>query len=395
MIHIRAGGGDAPVMVFVTACAPVFCLDVRGMAKSGKNDAGRSITLDDVAKLAGVSIMTGSRALRGVAECRETTRDRVRQAAEQLGYQPNPIVTLFHAAVRRRSGAYHATLGWLNDFPERGHHRRTLHLRRILRGAVAQALKRGFKLEEVWLENAGALPVDRRAQRYAQILRARGSPGVVLPSLCHPELAMEPWAELSAVCLGGMVATHGNDAVISAFPERLHHVQPDFFSNMELACVSLRAQGYRRIGLFISDWHNRQTGKEYEAAFRQQQFEWPQAERVKPLIPLDPSTSQENEAQLLAWVRKEKPDVVLCSQGETCDWLRRGGLRVPQDIGVAHMWLSDDTSDWSGIDSDLGELGAAAVDQLIAQVQANVRGQPAKVHRLSFLGRWVESKTTR
>ena len=365
------------------------------MAESRKDGNGRALTLVHVAEAAGVSKMTASRALRGVGECSPETRARVEAAAKRLGYRANPIVTLFHAAVRRRSGAYHASLGWVNDFPDRGHHRKTLHLRRILRGAEAQAARRGFKLEEVWVEGAAALPLERRALRYGQILRARGSPGVILPVLRYADLALQPWENLSVACLGGMVVSPEARPATHAFPEVFHHVQPDFFSNVELACAALRARGYRRIGMFLADWHNRHNGREYEAAFRLQMQDRPRGERVKPLITPDPFTEAEQEKALLAWVEREKPDVVLCGLGQTCRWLRSAGWRVPQDIGVAHISLSDDTVGWSGIDPDLEAVGSAAVDLLIAQVQANASGQPGKVNRLSFLGRWVDGKTTR
>lgn len=360
-------------------------------------DAGsgaRSLTLEDVAKAAGVSKMTASRALRGAAECSEATRLKVKAVADKLGYRPNPIVTLFHAAVRRQSSGYHATFGWVNDYPLRGHHRKTLHLRRILRGAEEHAVCRGFKIEEVWFENAEKLPVERRALRYEQILRARGSPGVILPLLYQSDLAMQPWAELSTVCMGGMVASHGV-APYSAFPEKFHHVRPDFFANMEQACIALRARGYRRIGVFMSQWHNLSTGRQYEAAFRMQMNEWPKKDRVPMLITPESSSEAEQRVMLGDWVRNEKPDVVLTGQGYACDALKNEGLRIPKDVGLAHIWLSDDTPDWSGIDPDLEAVGAAAVDQLVAQLQANTRGQPAKVHRLSFLGRWVDGWTTK
>ena len=352
-------------------------------------------TLDDVARAAGVSKMTASRALRGAAECSAATRAKVEAAARAMGYRPNPIVTLFHAAVRRRSGVYHATLGWVNDFEKRGHHRTTLHLRRPLRGAEKRAAERGFKLEEIWVEDANKLPVERRALRYAQILKARGAPGVILPTLNHADLALEPWADLAVGELGGMVASAQAAPGVSAFPERFHHVQPDFFANVELACTALRARGYRRIGMFMAEWHNRYTGRQYEAALRMQMSDWPATDRVKPLITPEPAEEPDQERRLIEWVKRERPDVVLCGLGQTCDWLRRAGWRVPQDIGVAHIWLSDDTPDWSGIDPDLEAVGAAAVDLVISQIQANARGRPPKVHRLSFLGRWTDGVTTR
>ncbi|MEM9563548.1 MAG: LacI family DNA-binding transcriptional regulator [Actinomycetota bacterium] len=49
----------------------------------------RSVTLEHVAIRAGVSRQTVSRAINGRAEIRRETRDRVLQAAAELGYEPN------------------------------------------------------------------------------------------------------------------------------------------------------------------------------------------------------------------------------------------------------------------------------------------------------------------
>lgn len=46
-------------------------------------------TLDDVARAAGVSAMTASRALRGVAEVHPRTRERILRHAEAIGYRPH------------------------------------------------------------------------------------------------------------------------------------------------------------------------------------------------------------------------------------------------------------------------------------------------------------------
>ena len=49
------------------------------------------LTLEDVAKVAGVSVSTASRVLSGTANVRPAKRDAVMRAAEQLGYRPNAI----------------------------------------------------------------------------------------------------------------------------------------------------------------------------------------------------------------------------------------------------------------------------------------------------------------
>lgn len=54
-------------------------------------EAGRTVTIRDVAAAAGVSIGTASKALNGVGRMRQETRARVMAAARQLGFRPNPL----------------------------------------------------------------------------------------------------------------------------------------------------------------------------------------------------------------------------------------------------------------------------------------------------------------
>jgi DNA-binding LacI/PurR family transcriptional regulator len=55
------------------------------------DEDGRAITLEDVAREAGVSRATASRALTGSDTLATPARERVRAVAERLGYAPNPL----------------------------------------------------------------------------------------------------------------------------------------------------------------------------------------------------------------------------------------------------------------------------------------------------------------
>ncbi|GAB3454096.1 LacI family DNA-binding transcriptional regulator [Massilia terrae] len=61
-----------------------------------KKKAG--VTLVDVAKLAGVSVMTASRALSGEGYSSEETKAKVQAAAKQLGYIPNALARMMKGA---------------------------------------------------------------------------------------------------------------------------------------------------------------------------------------------------------------------------------------------------------------------------------------------------------
>jgi len=49
------------------------------------------VTLSDVARLAGVSVATASKALNGRDQVKDTTRQRVIEAADRLSFSPNPL----------------------------------------------------------------------------------------------------------------------------------------------------------------------------------------------------------------------------------------------------------------------------------------------------------------
>jgi LacI family gluconate utilization system Gnt-I transcriptional repressor len=72
------------------ACQASFAFHGAGMGQMAQ-DRARIVTLLDVAAKAGVSSMTVSKVMRGVGNISEETRQRVRRAADELGYLPNNL----------------------------------------------------------------------------------------------------------------------------------------------------------------------------------------------------------------------------------------------------------------------------------------------------------------
>lgn len=100
------------------------------------------VGIDDVARAAGVSTATVSRALRGLPDVRASTRLRVEQAAVQLGYAPTP------SAVSLASGRTR-TIGLLTPWVSRWFHSNAIEgACQALRVAGFDALLYSFQLDD-------------------------------------------------------------------------------------------------------------------------------------------------------------------------------------------------------------------------------------------------------
>jgi LacI family transcriptional regulator len=66
--------------------------------QSIRRKRGHAVTIDEVAKQANVSPMTVSRVVNGHGKVRESTRERVMHAVQELGYAPNLAARALAAA---------------------------------------------------------------------------------------------------------------------------------------------------------------------------------------------------------------------------------------------------------------------------------------------------------
>jgi LacI family transcriptional regulator len=65
--------------------------------EKSRSGNGKAVTLTDVARLAGVSVATASKALNGKSQVRAETREKVFEAARALSFTPNPFAQALHA----------------------------------------------------------------------------------------------------------------------------------------------------------------------------------------------------------------------------------------------------------------------------------------------------------
>lgn len=311
--------------------------------------------------------MTVSLALRGDPSIPEATRQRVTDAAKRLGYRPNPLVSALMAGLRGRHprgrGAH--LIAYVDSFGTRATAQQRASLQRYRKGAADAAERHGYRLQDFDLGPGGLTPT-----RLEQVLRARGIRGLVLAPfpVTGSELPLD-WTHFAAAAIGFSLAHPG-----------LHRAVNHQAQTARDAIRRLLDLGYRRIGLALSKHENDRAQKNWLSATLLARFEHPSEAISFPLLLED----RIEAARLRSWCRAERPEVVLTSESDVQAML---GARGPH---VAHLHLTANAAGCAGMDQANERVGAAAVDLVVEQLHANLRGVPEHPKTVLIEGRWVD-----
>lgn len=338
------------------------------------------ISQRQLAKLAGVSPMTVSLALRGHASISEETRARIRALADEHGYRPDPALAALNAyRVRNSRASYHGTIGWLTGFPTHGGWRSLIQAEGYFEGAQKRAEELGYGLEEFWARDPALTP-----KRMTQILLSRGVRGLIVAPLPAgvAELSLG-WENFCAVSLGYQLKNPS-----------LHVVMNNQFRNMKTVVQRLYKQGYRRIGMAMPSAKDKRVDHNYLAGYFVAMHDFPcDAAHMVPLL-----SDNFDRACFQEWMRQERPDAIVVAAStayEVMEWLRDLNLRVPEDIGVAVASIPYGDKTISGIDENVPSIGAHAVDAVVGMIHRNEMGVPQRRFSMLLEGDWTEGKTSR
>lgn len=337
----------------------------------------KRVPLRMIAEKTGLSRMAVSLALRDHPSIPPATRKRVQAAARRLGHRADPVIADLMARLRATRTHSEETLAIVTnqrdgrsweDFPTH---------RAYYEGAKARAEQLGYKVEEFRLHEDGMTE-----KRLSQILWTRGIEGVLIfPLLGNPgffDMRLE-WKRFSSAAIAFSLR--------SPLLHRscVHHTQ----AVLE-ACRHLRKLGYRRPGLAIEAQQDERTGHHWRAGFLCAQDLVPVPDPVPPLI--TPKWTFETFAE---WFDRHRPDVVLGIDRPLVDWIERCGARVPKDVGYANLDRTAEMGPISGIDQNSRQIGAAAIDLIIAGIRQHERGLPANPKTVMIEGTWCAGNTTR
>lgn len=348
----------------------------------------RRITLADVARKAGVHVTTVSLALRNHPRLPEATRSRIRKLAERMGYRPDPFLQAL-AAYRGRTSPRRnpPTLAYVTNWQTRfgwksvtGHNQ--FHL-----GAQAKAAELGYHLEHFWMGEPGLTQA-----RLSQILKTRSINGLIIASHKRElDVALQfDWSRFSAV-------------KIDYFPHEpgLHNVTNNQCSIIRLAMRHLIAAGYKRIGFVMHRGWDHGVDLLWTAGFLCEQSKLPEASRIPMLLFPDAEPIDEwildSKIKVVAdtgmferWYNQHRPEVIISKQSFIQPCLNALGLRVPQDVAFADLFVEETNGRLAGVRQNHEQVGALAVEILAGQLHHHKFGVPDIPTTTFVEGTWFD-----
>jgi len=339
-------------------------------------DEDRAVTMQKIADEAGVSRMAVSLALRNSPKISKETRGRIHEIAERLGYRPNPLVSALMTQLRDvRRVPRLTTMAFVTAYPTADGWRRPGPFVDFFNGAKARAESLGYTLEEWWARKPGL-----SEERFSEILYNRNIHGVLIAPLPAGGSTLKlDWPRFAVATIAFSLAS-----------PVIHRASNDQYNSILMAIEHLRARGYRRIGLAITEEQDIRVQQKWSAGYLVYQQSLKPSERVNSLLVTN------NFGRALAeWFHEQKPDAILTQEERAPEYLREIGVRVPDEVAVAHLALTEGDTGLAGVNQNGRIVGASAIDLVDAQLRRNERGLPAAPKTVLIQGRWIDGPTVR
>ncbi len=332
-------------------------------------------SLGDVANAAGVSKTAAGFALQNRPGVSKSTRKRILKIARQLNYAPDARLATRMTGIRQVASKDLLPIVWLNTSREKDSwHKYKFHTP-YFEGARERALELGYRIEEIWMWQPGLT-----IRRISQIIYQQGIEGVIVSDpIRHVRLNLD---HLAAVCIGGGLLLPA-----------LHRITADIHFNLLLAFKSLKRFGYRRIGICLTQEAERFSGHVIASMVLYFDSITPKSQRVTPLFFPYLIQDDAKESVYAAWLKRERPDVVVGLDNRLVQWAETAGFRVPEELGIVHLALEDDVPDWAGIYANKREIGRLAAESVISLIQNRQFGVPSIPSTRLVRGSWRAGNT--
>lgn len=312
-------------------------------------------------------------------------RQKVRETAERLGYNPKNYLSLLMSSVRAgRKLSEKGTIALLVEAASQKERDVVEAYRVFHQGAMKRGGELGFRVENFFLQAPGMT-----AEKLDQILQARGINGIILPPpyLSNRRLNLR-WERYAAIGVGFGWEEQDLDRVVY-----------DDFRNYIAAFRNLQRLGYRRIGTVLSNQFvlSHRGGNQWYPAYLDCQSTISKVERI-PIFsgstPLPggestPEMARKRPGEFREWFLKWQPDALITLVGHEKKYLDAMGLKIPQDVGFACL-AQTAQAQFAGIDEKGDLIGETAVETVAAKIARNEFGLSDHPKIIMVPGVWVD-----
>lgn len=344
------------------------------------------VRLKDIAEAAGLSVSCTARALKNRPDISPATCQRVREAAERLGYVPDPMLTALSAYRQaRRPAQFRGTLAFVTVSCDERTCLKNRDCGDLFRGAQARAESLGYSLDYFNLAEF------RKGREIGNVLRARGIRGVLLRSFPYAtEEISFPLDEFTCVSL----FSQPHSPLLSTVSSQ--HAQ-----SMGLVLEKLLARGCRHPALVIDPFLIQPIDHGWWTTFPVYASRFESAsiftiDEDAPLLSRSRAKRRAAVAKLRRWVRERNVDVLVFGASEnrlpTLDELRAGSKSSLRQIVC--MDLLNPACGFSGIDQNRAQAGAVAVEWLQSLLLTGRAGVAQSRVAIMIPGIWVEGSDT-
>lgn len=265
----------------------------------------KPVTLEELAKLAGVHSRTATDALKGTGRVAPTTRERVLRLAKELNYIPNAAA---RALATGRTGTVAIFSGPLNE----------LFYANMVHSLEFHLTANGYDIM--------LLHTRRDVEELVQAARVSLVDGFIVIGINH---LAEEFLRLA----GNTIQPHV--FIGTTNPDFADHITLDLRPAVEEALGLMLAAGRERIAYVIN---NRDENSHLEMRMGTYLEAMARANRIPEVMDVDTQTSPESRVHSLKAYIEENgcPDALLCQNDETAIYTFRAvtglGFRIPDDV---------------------------------------------------------------
>lgn len=305
----------------------------------------KKISRGDVARMAGVSESTVSRALNDSPRITQAVKERVRNTAAHLGYVPNRQAALLARNKTFRLGLVVKTYKSFSPFSR-------AYFPRLLDGVLVRSEERGYSVNVV-MDKAGDVYKD-----LSLLVRSKEVDGLIFSVTPQNDKRFDnlKTKNIPFVLINNLVAGH-------------HCINCDAEMGMRDAFNHARGLGHTEIGYVAGDTQY------YDGVIRLKIFRTLAREYGfhSTVIEGNFSKTDGRKAGEILLTRKKPPSLIMCSSDRTAlgvlEYCRFAGIHVPEDlsiIGFDNLGPARDVSPGlTTVHNPVTRMGQEAVDMLV------------------------------